>query len=141
MQTYRRSGEGTPHGGSFLGFLPFVVIGLVVSIIIFLIIAGVYTFTPMQPSVLSPLAVVVSLICVFAAGFLAGKMGAAPGWLAGGITGIGYAIVMIIAGWISTVVPLLSLRPLIILFACFVVGAVGGIFGINLKPRKRMKGW
>ena len=140
MQTYKRSGDGSP-GGSILMFLPFVAIGLIVSVIIFLVIAGIYTVTPMQPSLLAPIAVVVSLVCVFASSFVAGKFGAAPGWLAGGITGAGYAIIMVIAGWVTGALPLLSARPILILLCCFAVGAVGGVFGINLKPKRRMKGW
>ncbi|MEW9667242.1 TIGR04086 family membrane protein [Ammoniphilus sp. 3BR4] len=64
-------------------------------------------------------------------GLIAGKKGGHKGWYFGGLTGLAYFVFIVLVGFLALdVTPQLS--ALFYLAFAFLVGAVGGIFGVNL---------
>lgn len=141
MQTYKRSADGEGLKAGLLFFLPFTILALILTLALFLVAAAVYAFTPMGQTVLSVTAVTISLVCVLASGFLAGRTGGAPGWLYGGMTGLSYGVIAVILALAMRAVPILSAKPPLMLLIYFVCGAAGGVLGINLRAKKRYRRW
>jgi putative membrane protein (TIGR04086 family) len=73
---------------------------------------------------------VVNGLSLFIGGLLAGRRGGQKGWYFGGLTGLSYFILLVLIGFLAfDVVP--KINSLIYLAFSFLVGAFGGIFGVN----------
>jgi putative membrane protein (TIGR04086 family) len=69
---------------------------------------------------------------LFIGGLLAGRKGGHRGWYYGGLTGIFYFLVIATIGFLAfNVNPQVS--SLVYLTISFMIGAVGGIFGVNFS--------
>jgi len=73
-------------------------------------------------------------ISLLVGGYLAGKKGGQKGWYFGGLTGVTYFLVIVLIGFLAfDVAPMLN--SLIYLAFSFVVGAIGGIVGVNMAKK------
>ena len=126
---------------SFLFFVPFLVLAYLLTLVFFMIVAAVYTLFPLNASVLPGTTVVITVAVLLAVAFFAGRTGSAPGWFSGGIFALLYGVIMCLAGVIFSSIALFSLKTLAVLISCFLVGAFGGILGINTRPRPRRRGY
>ncbi|MBP1930438.1 TIGR04086 family membrane protein [Ammoniphilus resinae] len=73
-------------------------------------------------------------ISLLVGGFWAGKKGGQKGWYFGGLTGATYFLVIVLIGYLAfDVAPMLN--SLIYLAFSFVVGATGGIVGVNMAKK------
>ena len=65
-------------------------------------------------------------------GWIAGRKGGRKGWYFGGLTGIAYFILILLIGFLAfEVTP--QLNALLYLAISFIVGALGGVFGVNMS--------
>lgn len=75
---------------------------------------------------------IVHAIALLIAGFTAGKRSSNRGWYNGGITGSLYMLIVLLIGFLAMNVSLSWDKWILILLA-FVVSAIGGIIGVNMK--------
>lgn len=75
---------------------------------------------------------IVHTIALIIGGFTAGKRSGKRGWYYGGITGALYMLIVLLIGFLAMNVTL-GLDKWILLAASFVVSAIGGIIGVNMK--------
>jgi len=75
---------------------------------------------------------VIHALCSLVGGTVAGKKSGARGWYAGGATGILYAALLYLIGFLGFDSEL-HLQTLVLVAASFLLGALGGIVGVNLK--------
>ncbi len=71
-------------------------------------------------------------LSVFIGGFIAAKRSGEKGWIRGGYLGVLYALVIILVSYLGFHVDP-ALRTLMFLLACFILGAFGGMLGVNLR--------
>jgi len=88
--------------------------------------------TSMQENELSIYTYVVHGISVGIGGFVAGKRAGSKGWYQGGLTGALYGLIILIIGFLALDSPF-DLAMIIGVAAVFLIGAVGGIMGVNTR--------
>lgn len=87
-------------------------------------------FTSVEESSLNIIITVVSFVSVFLGGFISGGKSKQNGWLAGGLTGIVYSLIIFLYQYLGYD-SLFSLKQLIYHACCILTAAMGGIFGVN----------
>lgn len=128
-QTARRSASG----------MPLIVFEFVVTFLAVLVLAVIYKLAPLPMGAVRSTMFVVSIAVMFAASFLAGRKAHSGGWLAGAVvTGI-YGLVMVVLGWLTGASPILSVKWILTLITALLIGAMGGIVGLNTKPKRRRR--
>lgn len=114
-------------------------IALFLSLVIFVIFACLITYTSLPERYTSPVVVVTTYVSVFLAGLITARGARSKGWLNGAVTGLLYMLVVYLAGVLGTTAPLFNTAMLGRVLAALLVGAVGGIVGINMGSKKRRK--
>lgn len=97
-----------------------------------LVLSLTLAFTGQKESTLPSAAVVVHLLAAFIGGLAAGKRSGTKGWYAGGATGLLYAALLYLIGFLGFDRDF-HLSVLLAAAVAFAVGAVGGMIGVNLK--------
>lgn len=69
-------------------------------------------------------------IAIWIGGIIAGKRSGSRGWYYGGSTGIIYALIILFVGFLSFNTSL-TIWHLALLFFAFIIGAFGGMIGVN----------
>ncbi|WP_368666300.1 TIGR04086 family membrane protein [Ammoniphilus sp. CFH 90114] len=91
-------------------------------------------FSSLSEFSLSYFTYTVNGISLLIGGLIAGKQGGHKGWYFGGLTGMVYFVLLVLIGFLAfDMTPHLS--ALLYLAIAFLVGAVGGIFGVNLANK------
>jgi len=94
----------------------------------------ILAFTGQKESSLPTAAIVIHLIAAFIGGAAAGKHSGSRGWYAGGATGLLYALLLYLIGFLGFDRGFHA-SALIAAAVAFAVGAIGGIIGVNLKKK------
>jgi putative membrane protein (TIGR04086 family) len=97
-----------------------------------LVLSLLLAFTGQQESSLPTAAIIIHLIAAFLGGAAAGKHSGSKGWYAGGATGLLYALLLYLIGFLGFD---RGLHPSALAAAAiaFTTGAIGGMIGVNLK--------
>lgn len=111
-------------------------IALLLSLVIFVIFACLITYTSLPERYTAPVVAVTTYVSVFIAGLITARGASRKGWLNGALTGLLYMLVIYIAGVLGTTAPVFNPSMLGRVLAAVLVGAVGGIVGINLGSKK-----
>lgn len=88
--------------------------------------------TNMQESKLSTYSFVIHSIAIFLGGIVSGKRAGSKGWYHGGILGVLYSLLVVIIGFLAFDAGLKTQTPVLITL-CFLLGALGGMLGVNMK--------
>lgn len=75
---------------------------------------------------------IVHCIALFIGGWISGKRSGKKGWYYGGMTGIAYALLVILIGFLAMDAGV-SLQKFVQTIAAFAVSAIGGIIGVNMS--------
>ncbi len=118
----------------YIGFiLRGLIFGFLLSLICFLIISIILSFSSISESIIKPSSYIIMVVSiVIASGYTSRKVDK-NGWLYGAITGLLYVIILTIAGMITS--GGFSLEQIMIsrVLMGLIAGTIGGILGINLK--------
>ncbi|MCF6092753.1 TIGR04086 family membrane protein [Microaerobacter geothermalis] len=74
----------------------------------------------------------INTLALLIGGFIAGKRSQQRGWYSGGLTGLMYGIVILLIGFLAFDA-IISWIFLAYILVSFVLGAIGGILGVNMK--------
>lgn len=103
-----------------------------VMILSTLLVSLLLVFTSMREQELSLYVYFIHGISLLCAGLTAGRRSGFKGWYFGGITGVCYALLIVLvsflgfdAGW--------NVHTGILALMSFVIGAIGGMIGVNLR--------
>lgn len=80
---------------------------------------GVYTY-------------VIHIFSAAVGGIVSGKRSGRKGWYNGGLTGLFYGLFIVLIGFLALDTSI-SLDHILLIGAAFVIGAIGGMFGVNLR--------
>lgn len=139
MEPYSRKTSvfGPQTAGHAASGMPLIILEFIVTFLAVLVLAVIYKLAPLSMGAVRSTMFVISIVVMFAASFLAGRKARSGGWLAGAIvTGV-YGLVMVILGWLTGASPILSLKWILTLITALLIGAMGGIVGLNTKPKRR----
>ena len=97
-----------------------------------LFVSLMLALTDQKESSLPTATLVIHGLSAVIGGLVAGKKSGARGWYAGGATGILYAVMLFLIGFLGFDREF-QLQSLLFVAAAFAVGAFGGILGVNMK--------
>jgi len=109
-----------------------VLYAYLLSLVLFLIFSALMQYTNLTEAILPYTVYAISLVAIFTgAAYVTARL-QAKGWLNGGLTGIIYLVGLVIMALI--ILPGFSLDAsyLVKTVVAFLVGAAGGVFGINM---------
>lgn len=108
--------------------------GMVYAFITMAIFSLIYSFvlslTNQSEDSLTFFAYLIHALAIFVGSYACGKRIQNRGWYHGGILGLVYAVIIIIIGFLSFDNGL-SLQTLFAVIAAYLIGAFGGILGVN----------
>mgnify|MGYP001258209537 CR=1 FL=1 len=88
--------------------------------------------TDMQESKLSAYSFIIHGIAVFFGGIVSGKRSGNKGWYHGGMLGVLYSLLVLIVGFLALDAGFSKATPMLVTL-CFLLGALGGMLGVNMK--------
>ena len=115
-------------------FLPYIVLSFLLTIGAFFVVGLVYTFIPIPEQALEPTALVITVAVLVVMSFSVGRATSQAGWLSGSILTLIYTVIMCLFGLITGNMPWIKV-PFIIITG-FLIGALGGVLGINTRPKR-----
>lgn len=136
----RQSSETVPSvGNSLKAVVQGVIFALVILVGAFAILALVYTYTPMPDRFLSPAVNVIGITDLLISGIITSLKAGNRGWLHGAFAGLLYALVRYGAGLavFKCYVPSEGILQTFLFSA--LLGAIGGIAGINIAGKSLRK--
>ena len=95
-----------------------------------LLYSFVLSFTNQSEDSLTFFAYLIHALAIFVGSYACGKRTSSKGWYHGGILGLVYAVIIIVIGFLSFDNGI-SLHTLFALIAAYLIGAFGGILGVN----------
>ncbi|HHY14213.1 MAG TPA: TIGR04086 family membrane protein [Thermoanaerobacterales bacterium] len=117
---------------SFLYILKGVLLSYILTLICFLIFAGIINLTSISYNIIPISTIVISAICIIISAFYISKATTNRGWLRGGSVGLLYVLILLVAGIFLVPDFNLTYFTLIKILIGFIIGSVGGILGVNM---------
>jgi len=121
----------------FKQILKGVALAFVISLVLLIICAVIMTYSPIPDGATRAVTITVSGISILFAAIVTARKSKRQGWLSGATCGLMYALLLYIFGSLIMLDFSFTLSTLLVGVIGFVVGAFGGIVGINTKKKKR----
>lgn len=119
------------------GFLKGIIWALGLTLVLLTVSSLIITYTPVSESVIPVLSMLCAVVSVAIGGMVSAKTASSKGYLKGALCGITYILVLyIIASLVSEQVSFTS-HTLVMFVIGIIVGALGGIMGINSGGRRK----
>lgn len=112
----------------FAGLVYAMIVAVTATIVISLLLA----LTGLREQSLPLYVYMIHGIAVFAGGFICAKRAGIKGWYRGGVLGIIYGLIVTLIAYLGFSSGV-NLDSLVFLIVCVIIGAFGGILGINAK--------
>lgn len=116
-----------------------VVLALVVSFVLFAILAGVMLAGGLSEGMAGPLTIAVSVVSILLGAFITARSVGEKGWLWGAVVGLVYYLIVYICALSALMEFNFSMKTLLMLLVGAVCGMIGGIFGVNTGAKKRRR--
>lgn len=133
-KTRRTSGKQQPEllWHDAWGIIKSSLISVIITLVCFIIFAMAIRLLDLQETLISPVVQVIRTVSIAFGGFIAARVNRKQGWLRGALTGLLYILwAFIISSLFGNKIDMGSLVFSDILLG-LIVGAVGGIIGINI---------
>lgn len=120
---------------SLLGILKCVGLAYIITLIIFLALAIVLSYTEFPETMVPSVVIVGTLISIMFAGTSIARRVRTRGWLNGAVAGLTYMLILYLISSFTVADFRVDQYVIIMFISGMLAGAVGGIVGINLKKR------
>ncbi|NBI29746.1 TIGR04086 family membrane protein [Chengkuizengella marina] len=111
--------------GIFYAFVALAILTLITSIIL--------KFSSMKESSLDTYVYLIHGLSLFIGGFISGRGKGTKGWYYGGLLGTVYCILILMISFLGFDSLILTTKSMMFLVLSFLLGAIGGIFGVNFR--------
>ncbi len=112
-----------------------IIISYAFTFIVFLVFAAIITYTGFPETYIDTVVVITTVLSVLISGMAVSAGARSRGWLNGGIGGFVYMLVLVVLGVVFSAGAAFDKSDFALLIFGFVIGAVGGIIGINMKRK------
>ncbi len=125
---------------SFLtSFLKGILIAFLFTVVVFLVSAVLLSYTSLPEESIPVISTAVKLIGALISGFIPAKKSGNRGILTGALSGLLYILIIFITASLTTPESVFNMKILTTALLCVLSGALGGIFGVNLRPNQTQK--
>ena len=125
---------------SFLtGFAKGLLIAILITVVVFLVSAVLLSYTSLPEDSIPVISTTVKLIGALIAGFVPAKRSGTRGIITGAVSGFLYILIIFITALLTTQESVFGMDILTTALLCVLSGALGGIFGVNLRPKDNKK--
>ena len=114
-----------------------VISSVVVSGLLIFAFAAIFLYCSLQQQFIPLVSKIILITSVFTGGVVSGVKSKLTGWLYGMMTGMAFFFLLILLNIIFVIGIEHSYYIYVVFAACAFVGSVGGIVGINLKPKHK----
>ena len=118
---------------STVSVLKGTVLGYIFLVIAFLVLAAVYTYTPFPAGFIAPATKIITALSIIICAILTARNIQGFGWLHGAMAGVFYTLIRFVAISFSSGGFTFGKNIFAMLLIGFLLGALGGIIGINFK--------
>lgn len=123
----------------FTGFMKGIVFALLFTVVVFLISAILLSYTSLPEDAIPVISTAVKLIGACISGFVPAKRSGNRGIITGAVSGLLYILIIILTAALTTQEQFFGMSVLTTALLCVLSGALGGIFGVNLRPKQTQK--
>ena len=124
---------------NFKQILKGVVFATVIALICLLVAAFVFTYTNISMSLVKLISNVIFYAAAFSGGVIASYKQKSYGWLHGALAGVIYALMIFFISILSDASGVKMYLPFTKIFLGAILGAAGGIVGVNVRTGKGKK--
>lgn len=133
----------TVDDGGIFSFLTGFVRGLLVAVlftmVVFLVSAVLLSYTSLPEDAIPVISTAVKLIGAVISGFIPARRSGNRGIITGAVSGFLYILIIFITASLTTQESVFGMNLLTTALLCVLSGALGGIFGVNLRPKETQK--
>ncbi len=122
-----------------LALIKGVAFSIIISFAAFLILAALMLASPTPEWAYAASAIAVGLVSAFVGGFVAARKIGEKGWLWGGVSGICYYIIVYLCALAAFAEFNFGTKTLLMLVCGAFCGALGGIFAMGSRSKKRRR--
>lgn len=112
-----------------------IIISYAFTFIVFAVFAALITYTGFSETYIDTVVIITTVLSIIISGMAVSVGARSRGWLNGGIGGVVYMFVLTLLGMMFQDDAFFGMRDVLMLLIGFVLGAVGGIVGINMKRK------
>ena len=112
-----------------------IIISYAFTFIVFAVFAAVITYTGFSEKYIDTVVMITTVLSIIIAGVAVSTGARSRGWLNGGIGGLVYMLILMLLGIIFSDGAIFEMSDVLVLMLGFVLGAFGGIIGINMKRK------
>lgn len=112
-----------------------IIVSYAFTFIVFLVFAAIITYTGFPETYIDMVVIITTVLSILISGMIVSAGARSRGWLNGGIGGFVYMLVLVVLGMAFSDGALFDKTDVLMLVLGFVLGAVGGIIGINMKRK------
>ena len=131
--------EPVGMAGVVTGFLKGASISVIFTLVVFLVFALLLSYTPLAEESIPYISFITEGLGAAIAGFVPAKKTGRNGVITGAVCGILYILIIWIVSMLTSDGLVFSPHVLIMAIISVVMGAIGGILGVNLKPKNKKK--
>ena len=102
------------------------------TLITFFIFSIILRFTNIQDSVIPGIVLLISILSILCGAAICTKNANSQGWLWGGCIGLSYSLILYLVSSLTLTSFALPLTTFYLILGYILVGAIGGIVGINI---------
>lgn len=129
------AGEMKMRSFSFRTVLKSIIISYLFTFLVFAVVSAVITYTAFPEKHIDTVVLITTILSIVISGMIVSAGARANGWLNGGIGGCFYMLVLWALGMVFSNGTPMSKSKIFMLMLGFILGAVGGIIGINMKRK------
>ncbi len=118
------------HGINILKSIAFA---FVLSVVLLLVVTLLLTFTPIKEDALPIFSTAIMIISIASGSIYMAFKAEEKGWLNGGIVGILYFLILLLANYLFIKPFVLDIYTLAKFFVSLAAGVIGGMIGVNIK--------
>lgn len=120
-------------------FLKGILIAFLFTVVVFLVSAVLLSYTALPEESIPVISTAVKLIGALIAGFIPAKKSGNRGIITGALSGLLYILIIFITASLTIQESVFGMNLLTTALLCVLLGAMGGIFGVNLRPNQTQK--
>ena len=134
---YFQRNDNVKNKFSFKSVLLGIVGSLIITLILITLSSAILLYSSVPQKFIPAISKIILLIAVFVGGMMSGIKSNASGWLYGVLSGTMFFLLLLLLNIFLGIGIEYTVAFFVTFFACILVGSIGGVVGINMKPRRK----